>query len=60
MGGEKRECLHLIGERQRRRPGDAQSVKGAGAATDFVHEDQTALGGIVENIGGFGHFDHKR
>ena len=60
MRGKKRESLYLIGECQRRSPGNAQTVKGAGAATDLVHEDQAALSGIVENIGGLGHFDHKR
>ena len=60
MRRKKRESLHLIGECQRRSPGNAQPVKGAGAATDLVHEDQAALSGIMENIGGLGHFDHKR
>ena len=40
-------------------PGDADAVEGAGAAADFVEDDEAAGGGVVEDVGGFLHFDHE-
>ena len=40
-------------------PGQGQAVKGTGATTHFVHQHQAAFGGVVQNIGGFAHLDHK-
>ncbi|MNP98267.1 hypothetical protein D3C85_108810 [compost metagenome] len=42
-----------------RRPCQGQTVEGAGAAPDFVHQHQTALGGVVQDVGGFAHLDHE-
>ena len=41
------------------RPGNAQSVIGAGSAADFIHDNQTVFAGVVKDIGRFLHFDHK-
>src|SRR5690625_7115188 len=40
-------------------PCDAEAVVGARAASDFVENNQAAVGGVVENICGFVHFDHE-
>ena len=40
-------------------PGDGNSVEGAGAAADFVEDDQGGGGGVVEDVGGFLHLDHE-
>ena len=37
------------------RPGDRDAVIGAGAAPDLVQDQQGALGGVVEDIGGLDH-----
>ena len=39
-------------------PGQAQSVKGTGAAADFIKDDEAPLGGAVENGRCFAHLDH--
>ena len=36
-----------------------EAVKSRSAATDFVHKDEGLLGGVVEDVGGFAHFDHE-
>jgi hypothetical protein len=41
-------------------PGEAEAVEGAGAAADFVEYDEAGRGGVMEDIGGFAHFDHER
>ncbi len=40
-------------------PCQREAVVGAGAAANLVHQHQTAGGGVVEDIGGFGHLHHK-
>ena len=40
-------------------PGQRQAVKGAGAATNLIHQYQAVGTGIVQDVGGFCHFDHK-
>ena len=42
------------------RPGNTQTVVGAGAATDFVQNNERSFGSTVQNVGGFQHFHHKR
>ncbi|MNG01285.1 hypothetical protein D3C84_842570 [compost metagenome] len=58
VGGEQR-----VGTQMRqafgRRPGQRQAIEGAGAAPDFVHQHQAALGGVVQNVRGFAHFHHE-
>jgi len=41
-------------------PSQRQAVKGTGAAADFVHQDQAFRGRVMQDIGGFRHFHHKR
>src|SRR5690606_26025377 len=33
--------------------------EGAGAAADLVHQHQALAGGVVEDVGGLGHFHHE-
>lgn len=40
-------------------PGEGDAVVGAGAAADFVEDDERTVGGVVEDAGGFDHFDHE-
>lgn len=40
-------------------PGDGESVVGAGTAADFVEDDQGFIGSVIEDVGGFVHFDHE-
>ena len=41
------------------RPGDAETVIGAGASANLIQDDQAAIGGVVENVGSLVHFDHE-
>ena len=41
------------------RPGDGDTVIGAGAASELVEEDERTRSEGVEDAGGFLHFDHK-
>ena len=36
-----------------------EAVESRSAATDFVHKDEGLVGGVVEDVGGFAHFDHE-
>ncbi len=38
---------------------DANAVVGAGAAADFVHDDQAFGRGVAQDVGGLYHFDHE-
>ena len=49
----------MAGEAFGGRPGEGEAVVGAGAAPDFVHDDQAVRVGVVQDVGGFGHFDHE-
>ncbi len=40
-------------------PRQREAVVGAGTAANFVHQHQTAGGGVVEDVGGFGHLYHE-
>ena len=42
-----------------RGPGQRQTVIGAGAAPDLVHEHQAVFGRVVEDGGGLGHLHHE-
>jgi hypothetical protein len=59
VGGKQRQAAVLLeqvatdGESQR------HAVEGRGAAADLVHQHQAALGGVMQDGGGFGHFDHE-
>ena len=49
--------MRLAGSR--RRPGQRQAVVGGGAAADFIHQHRAVLGGVVQDVGGFGHLHHE-
>jgi len=59
MRGE--ECAALVHLVQvfERGPGDGQAVVGGGAAADFVKDHQRTVVRLVQDRGGFDHFDHK-
>ncbi len=59
MRGEKRAAADVRGDVLGDRPGEAQAVERAGAAADLVENHQAAVGGVVQNVGGFGHLDHE-
>ncbi len=40
-------------------PGDGEAVVGAGAAPDFVEDDEAFGAGVVEDVGGLVHLDHE-
>ena len=42
-----------------RGPGDGEAVIGGGAATDFIQDHQRAVVGLIQDGGGFDHFDHE-
>lgn len=37
-------------------PGQGEAVKSTGVPADFVKQNQAALGGVTEDVGGIGHF----
>src|SRR5690606_25393993 len=59
MGREQAEGAHFFRQMLGASPGQGEAIEGAGAAPDFVHQHQAALGGVVQDIGGFGHLHHK-
>ena len=58
--GEQREGAHFGGQVAGHGPGERQAIEGAGAAADLIHQYEAALGGVVQDVGGFGHLHHKR
>src|SRR5437588_1673003 len=60
MRGEQRFGPDLIMQMLDDRPCQAQPVERAGAASNFVQNDQAAEGGVVEDVGGLTHLDHER
>ena len=59
VGGKQRVAAYLPGKVFGSSPGQGQAIKGAGATTNLVHQHQTVLGGVVQDVGGFGHFHHE-
>ena len=59
MGGEEAEGLFFLQQMFGNGLRKGEAVKSRSAASDFVHEDEGLLGGVVEDIGGFAHFDHE-
>jgi len=41
------------------RPRNREAVVGGGAAADLVEDDEGAVGGVVEDVGGLVHLDHE-
>ena len=59
MGGEERPRADAVVQVFRDAPRDGQAVEGRGAAADLVQDDEAALGGVVEDVGGLVHLDHE-
>jgi len=59
VGGEEGAGPGGVGEEFGDGPGKGEAVEGGGAAADFVEDDEGVGGGVVEDVGGFGHFDHE-
>ena len=59
MGGEQGEGADAGGQVLGAGARQRQAVVGAGAAADLIHQHQAAGGGVVEDVGGFGHFHHE-
>ncbi len=59
VGGEEGAAFHLVVQVLRDSPGDGEAIEGGGAAAYFVEDDEGFFGGVVEDEGGFRHFDHE-
>ena len=59
MGGEEGAAGCDVVEVLGHAPGDGEPVEGRGAAADFVEDDETAVGRVVEDGGGLVHLDHE-
>ena len=57
---EQRESADLARDVGRTRPGERQSIEGARAAADFVHQNEAPLGCVVQDIRRLGHLQHER
>src|SRR5204862_2592743 len=57
--GKQRQRVDSRGDITRHRPGERQAVEGAGAAADLIEQDETARGGVVEDVGRLGHLHHE-
>ena len=55
LGPEPRIRRQMLGDG----PRNAQAVEGGRAAADFVEHDETARRRMVQDVGGFLHFDHE-
>src|SRR5699024_4130777 len=58
VGGEKRQCA-ARGKRFGDGAGERDAVVGAGAASDFIHDDETFGGSRVEDARRLDHFHHE-
>ena len=59
MGGEQAAATQIIMHSLEHRPGDGEAVIGAGAAPDFIEDDQAARCRARQDRGGFHHFHHE-
>ena len=59
VGGEQGVTPDVLCQVLGRGPGQRKAIEGAGAAAHFIHQHQAVFGGIVQDIGGFGHFHHE-
>ncbi len=59
VGGEERAASDHIMQVLCDGPGDGQSIKGGGAAADFIEDDKRSIRGVVENEGCFAHLHHE-
>ena len=59
VGREQRERLYVFAHVMRGGPGERQTVEGARAAADLVHEHQAVLGRVMQDVRRLGHLDHE-
>ena len=59
MGGEKRAATQSIVQMFGHTPGNGESIESGGATANLIKDDQTAIGGIIENGSGLVHFHHE-
>ena len=59
VGGEEGAGLGVVVEVFGHGPGDGKTVEGGGATAYFVEDDEGVGSGVVDDEGGFVHFDHK-
>ncbi len=59
MRSEKCSALNVICDVLGNRPGKCKAVVGAGAAADFIENNEGLLRSVIENVCGLGHFNHK-
>src|SRR5439155_21817408 len=57
--GEKHAAADLIVQILGNGPSQTHAVVGAGAAADLIEDHQATVGGVVEDVGGFGNLDHE-
>ena len=59
VGGKEAEGFVFLQQMFGNGLGKGEAVKSRSSATDFVHKDEGLLGGVVEDVGGFAHFNHE-
>ena len=59
MGGEQRVAAILFQQMTCDGIGQRQAIEGGGAASDFIYQNQTILGRVVQDVGRFRHLYHK-
>src|SRR5699024_8623501 len=59
VGGKEGFAADLVADIFYHGTGDAHAVKGRCAAADLVKDDKAPLGRVLQNLGHFGHLDHK-
>ena len=52
--------MTLLSKVLRTGPSQREAVIGTGAAADLIQQNQAVGGGVVQNVGGLSHFNHKR
>ena len=51
--------LQVAGQVFAHGPGDGEAIKGGSATADLIEQHQGAIGGVMEDVGGFRHFHHE-
>ena len=59
VGGEEAEGFVFLQQVFGNSLRKGEAVKSRSATSDFVHKDEGLLGGVVEDVGSFAHFDHE-
>ena len=59
MGSKERLGVHLVPDMLNDSPGNAHAIVGAGAATDFIEDNEAASGCILKYVGYLIHLHHE-